>query len=65
MVLAPVLDKLTQCLSLGLAIGGLGFLPGIAGIVLAHLSLSFTFSLVRLMFTLALALGLYPTVLDG
>ena len=60
--LLPVVYKLTHCLSLGLAIGGLDFLPGIAGIVLAHIDLSFTFSIFRLLSTLALYLGLYPQV---
>ena len=65
MVLAPMIGKLTNCLSLGLAIGGLDFLPGIAGIILACRSLFFTFSIVSLPSTLALSLSLYPTVIDG
>ena len=65
MVLAPVAGKLTHCLSLGLAIYGLDFLLSIDSIVLVRISLSFTFSLFCLLSTLDLALGLYPTVLDG
>ena len=64
-VLAPVVGKIAQCLSLGLTIGGLDFLLGIADIILARIYLSFTLSLVRLLSTLALVVGLYCTILDG